>query len=147
MHLGMAGAIDGFRKLPSSPYSGACFASCVKRTVNDRQEIGAFAGVVHPQSPPVAEISQVCEETGTVFMKMQKSSASDIKYSGPPLDKLDPRPEADQQIVQRLQGACASVFHAHSAPSWRPRSVRAQACNVAPIGSAGEARNECQGCV
>jgi hypothetical protein len=60
----------------------------MKHPVNDSEEIGAFVGVVRRQSPPVAPIPQIGEETGAVFMKMQKSPASDIKYSGPSLDKL-----------------------------------------------------------
>jgi hypothetical protein len=74
----------------------------LKHPVKDRQEIGAIVGAVNGQSPPVAAIAQVGEETGAVFMKMQKSPASDIKYSGTPLDEPSPRPEAHQQIVQRL---------------------------------------------
>ncbi len=61
-----------------------------------------FVGAVHRQSPPVAAIPQICEETGAVFVKMQKSPASDIKYSRLPLDEDGPRPEAHQQISQRF---------------------------------------------
>jgi hypothetical protein len=74
----------------------------LKRPDYDSQEMCAFVGGVHGKAPPVAAIPQIGEETGAILMKMQKSPASDIKYSRPPLYELSARPEAGQQIAQRV---------------------------------------------
>jgi hypothetical protein len=74
----------------------------LRHPINDSQEIGAFVGAVHRQSPPVAAIPQICEETGAIFIKMQKSPAFDVKYSWSPLNEVRPGPKARQQIVQRV---------------------------------------------
>src|SRR5271169_3655732 len=86
-------------------------ASFADRPADSRQKVGTFAGVIHRKSSPLPAFPQICKETSAVLMKMQKGPASDIKYPGPPLDEVGPGPEVHQQIVQRVQCACASVFH------------------------------------
>lgn len=105
------GERDRIRNLSSPPRSAARFASCLQRSVDDPQQVGAFVGAVRRKSPPIAAIPQVCEKSGTIFMKMQEGSTSAIKYSGPSLEKFSSISEARQQIVQRLQRTHTSVFH------------------------------------
>jgi hypothetical protein len=102
MHHRVAGAIDGSPKLLSPRSLGPALTSRFERPIHGSQEIVTFVRAVHRQSPPIAAISQICEQTGAIFMKVQKSLASHIKYSGPPLDEANPRPKAQQQIIQRL---------------------------------------------
>jgi hypothetical protein len=60
---------------------------------------------------PIITLPQIGEETGGVFVKVQKSLAFDIKYPGPPLDQSVPRSEALEQIPQSLECAGTSMFH------------------------------------
>ena len=53
-----------------------------------------ISGIIYRQPLPVAALPQIGEETGTILVKMQKSSAFDVEYPRPFLDEGAPRREA-----------------------------------------------------
>jgi hypothetical protein len=70
-----------------------------------------ISGIIYRQPLPVAALPQVGEEAAAIFVKMQKSPASDIEYPRPLLDQSIPRPEALQQGAQRIESARPGVLH------------------------------------
>jgi hypothetical protein len=68
-------------------------------------------GIIYRQPLPLAALPQIGEEAGAILVKMQKSPASDVEYPRPFLDKGAPRPEALQQLAQRIESARTGVLH------------------------------------
>ena len=79
--------------------------------VDGGEQLGAFRRAVHGEALPFAAKAQIGEKTGGILMEVQEGLAADVENSRPPLDKGGPRSQAFEQIVQSLEGTCASVFH------------------------------------